>query len=63
MKTMLKLKFGVSILALMVSAGVMAQSVQEGRRMLHMQRHHAAKKILQQLAHRLSLKLVLSKML
>jgi tetratricopeptide (TPR) repeat protein len=50
MKTMLKLKFGVSILALMVSAGVMAQSVQEGRRMLHMQRHHAAKKILQQLA-------------
>lgn len=50
MKTMLKMKFGVSILALMVSAGVMAQSVQEGRRMLHMQRHHAAKKILHQLA-------------
>lgn len=44
------MKFGVSILALMVSAGVMAQSVQEGRRMLHMQRHHAAKKILHQLA-------------
>ena len=47
---MLKLKFGISILALMVSAGVMAQSVQEGRRMLHVQRHHAAKKILHQLA-------------
>jgi tetratricopeptide (TPR) repeat protein len=49
MKTMRKLKFGLSILALMVSAGVMAQSVQEGRRMLHVQRHQAAKKILHQM--------------
>ena len=43
------MKLGVIILSLLVSAGVMAQSVQEGRRMLHIQRHTAAKKILQQL--------------